>query len=250
MEYRIEICANSAESAANAQTGGAYRVELCTAMPEGGTTPSAGEIMAARRLLSNTRLNVIIRPRGGDFLYSSLELDIMEQDILTARRLGADGVVFGCLDADGGVEMEAMRRLMKAADGMDTTFHRAFDMTADPFRAMEQIIALGCRRILTSGQKPTALEGVPLLKQLVGRADGRIIIMPGCGITPQNIAYIARNTGAHEFHFSGRKSVPSAMRFRRPEVSMGGTVTIDEYKREVTDTNTVIDAIKTLNHVP
>ena len=246
MQYNVEICANSAESAANAQLGGACRVELCAGMPEGGTTPSYGEIWAARRLLNATRLNVIIRPRGGDFMYSPLELDIMEHDISMAKMAGADSVVFGCLDADGHVDMSAMQRLMTAASGISVTFHRAFDMCADPFEALEQIISLGCDRILTSGQQPTAAEGTALLRELVSKAAGRISIMPGCGITPQNIATIARDSGASEFHLSARTTVPSGMKFRNQQVSMGGTVTIDEYSRSITSTETVRAALQQL----
>ncbi len=231
---RIEICANSSESAVRAQEGGAYRVELCAGIPEGGTTPSYGEIVMARKMLSETKLHVIIRPRGGDFLYSKEELEIMLHDVKICRELGADGIVFGCLTADGEIDMEAMRPLMEASEGMNVTFHRAFDMCKDPMRALEQIIELGCTRILTSGQEPTAEAGIPLLKQLVERAAGRIIIMPGCGVRPANIRKIASETGACEFHFSGRKSVESGMKYRNPRVSMGGTVKIEEYERDIT----------------
>ena len=236
MNYRtIEICANSAESAARAQQGGAARVELCAGIPEGGTTPSCGEIMAARRLLTSTRLNVIIRPRGGDFLYSPLEEEIMAHDIDTARQLGADGVVIGCLKADGSIDVEMAARLMKHATGMSVTFHRAFDVCRDPFEAMEQIIGLGIDRILTSGQETTAEQGIPLLRRLVQQAAGRIIIMPGCGVNARNIGKIEAETGATEFHLSARSTVESAMQYRNPRVSMGGTVCIDEYSRPLTD---------------
>lgn len=247
MEKRIEICANSAQSALMAQQGGAYRVELCAGIPEGGTTPSAGEICAARALLKQTRLNVIIRPRGGDFLYSELEREIMIRDIELCKSVGVDGVVFGCLTADGDIDVAAMSRMMKVAEGLDVTFHRAFDVCRNPEDAMEQIISLGCNRILTSGQAPTALEGVELLKKLVDRADGRIIIMPGCGVRPDNIHRIAEATGATEFHFSGRSKYESGMRYRNPSVSMGGTVVVDEYSQEITDPSIVkaaIDALK------
>ena len=233
-EPRIEICANSAESAVQAQEGGAYRVELCAGIPEGGTTPSFGEVMMARKQLTSTKLHVIIRPRGGDFLYTKEEQEIMFADIEACRRLGADGVVFGCLTADGEVDMDAMRPMMEAAKGMNVTFHRAFDMCKDPMLALEQIIELGCTRILTSGQEASAEVGIPLLKQLVERAAGRIIIMPGCGVRPKNIRKIAEETGAGEFHFSGRKSVESGMKYRNPRVSMGGTVKIEEYERDIT----------------
>ena len=243
---RIEICANSAESAARAQEGGAYRVELCAGIPEGGTTPSWGEMVMARKLLSTTRMNVIIRPRGGDFLYSDAELEIMAEDIEAARRVGADGVVFGCLTAKGDVDLRAMRRLMDLTAGMDMTFHRAFDMCRDPHQALEEIIDLGCRRILTSGQQPSALEGVGLIRELVEAARGRLTIMPGCGVRPQNIREIAEKTGAEEFHFSGRSEVESGMGYRNPRVSMGGVVKIEEYRRDVTDPRIVAQAIDAL----
>ena len=241
MEKRIEICANSAQSALMAQKGGAYRVELCAGIPEGGTTPSAGEICVARALLKETRLNVIIRPRGGDFLYSELEQEIMLRDIELCRSIGVDGVVIGCLTADGDVDMQAMKRLMAAADGLDVTFHRAFDMCRNPEKALEDIISLGCNRVLTSGQAPTALAGIDMLEKLVGQADGRIIIMPGCGVRPDNIRRIADATGATEFHSSARSSIDSGMLYRNPAVSMGGTVVVDEYRQDITNPNIVVD---------
>jgi copper homeostasis protein len=235
MRYVIENCANGAESALRAQEGGADRVELCAGIPEGGTTPSAGEIVKARQLLTTTRLNVIIRPRGGDFCYSADELDIMAYDIGMARKAGADGVVFGVLNTDGTVNLEAMRRLMDAARGMNVTFHRAFDVCCNPLETLEQIISLGCDHILTSGQEPTAEKGIALLSQLNERAAGRITIMPGCGVNAGNIAHIASATGCREFHFSGRSEVASAMRYRNPKVSMSGTDGSDEYSRQLTD---------------
>lgn len=232
----IEVCANSVESAVKAQEGGAYRVELCAGIPEGGTTPSYGEIAVARKLLTHTRLHVIIRPRGGDFLYSPLEEEIMAHDIDMATRLGADGVVIGCLKADGSIDTDMAGRLLEhVGKGMSVTFHRAFDMCCDPMEALEQIVGLGIDRILTSGQEATAEQGIPLLRQLVERAAGRIVIMPGCGVNAGNIEKIARETGATEFHLSARSSVGSGMVYRNRRVSMGGTVHIDEYSRDVTD---------------
>ena len=218
--HKFEICANSVASCIAAQKGGANRVELCAGIPEGGTTPSYGMIRNARESIS-IALNVIIRPRGGDFLYSESEIKEMVYDIQVAKELGADGLVFGCLTPDGSVDMKAMKTLMDAAGNTPVTFHRAFDHTCDPFKALEDIISLGCVRILTSGCKPTALEGADLLAQLVERAGERIIIMPGCGIRENNIAEIARLSGAREFHFSARESVESGMIFRNPEVTMG-----------------------------
>ena len=243
---KIEICANSVESAVKAQEGGAYRVELCAGIPEGGTTPSFGDIRMARQLLQNTKLHVIIRPRGGDFLYSPLELEIMLHDIKVARQLGADGVVFGCLTAEGDIDIPAMKMLMNAVGDMSVTFHRAFDMCKNPQEALEQIIALGCSRILTSGQEPNAVKGIPLLKVLVKQADGRIIIMPGCGVNPSNILHIAEETGACEFHFSGRSTYESGMIYRNPKVSMGGTVKIEEYEKDVTNPDIVKAALAEL----
>ena len=218
--YRFEICANSAASCVAAQEGGADRVELCAGIPEGGTTPSYGMIKNARKSI-NIALNVIIRPRGGDFLYTDSEVEEMLYDIAAAKELGADGLVFGCLRPDGSVDMEIMSVLMKAAGDTPVTFHRAFDHSADPFKALEDIIELGCARILTSGCQPTALEGAPLLAKLVEQAGDRIIIMPGCGVKESNIAEIARLSGAREFHFSARESVESGMIFRNPQVAMG-----------------------------
>jgi|AGTN01.2.fsa_nt_gi Uncharacterized protein involved in copper resistance len=239
MFYRLEICANSVASCLEAQKGGAYRVELCAAIPEGGTTPPYGDIALARELL-NIKLNVIIRPRGGDFLYSALEHTIMLKDIEIARRLGVDGIVIGCLTAEGDIDMERNRELIDAAGGMSVTFHRAFDMCRDPFESLEKIISLGCHRILTSGQQQQAEQGIPLLKELIQRANDRIIIMPGSGINMNNIITIARETGAKEFHLSARKPVESSMVYRNPNIKMGGTtVVIEEYEQQVTSSELV-----------
>lgn len=239
MDYRIEICANSVASCLEAQKGGAYRVELCAAIPEGGTTPSYGEMSVARELL-DIKLHVIIRPRGGDFLYSAVEHKIMLKDIEMARQLGVDGVVIGCLTPDGDVDMERNRELIDAAGEMSVTFHRAFDMCRDPFVSLERIIELGCHRILTSGQQQVAEQGIPLLKELVRQAGKRIIIMPGSGINKLNIASIAKETGAKEFHFSARKTMESGMKYRNPNLKMGGaTIVINEYEQQVTDAELV-----------
>lgn len=247
--YKVEICANSAVSAINAQSGGADRVELCAGMPEGGTTPSAGEIAVARQYLVSSRLHVIIRPRGGDFLYSDHERKIMSHDIRVARQAGADGVVFGCLTSQGDVDTVLMRQLIAEADGMSVTFHRAFDVCRDPFQALEEIIDLGCERILTSGRRQTALQGIPFLKELVDRAAGRIVIMPGSGITPDNIIRLATETGATEFHLSARTMRDSDMMYRNPDISMGGQIFVDEYRIPQTDVSVVSRAVRALNSV-
>ena len=204
-EFLFEICANGVESCIAAQDGGADRVELCSSIPEGGCTPSYGEIKQARKVLGPTRLHVIIRPRGGDFVYSPLEVERMSDDIAVARELGADGVVFGCLTAEGDVDKEVCAKLMKAAEGMSVTFHRAFDCCRDPGQALEDIVELGFNRILTSGQQPTAESGIDLLKELNDRAAGRVALIAGCGVNEDNIARICEATGVHEFHFSARE---------------------------------------------
>lgn len=244
--YQFEVCANSVESCLAAQAGGADRVELCAGIPEGGTTPSYGDIATARELLMHTRLHVIIRPRGGDFLYTPVEQRIMLKDIENARRLGADGVVFGCLTPEGDIDIALMKQLLEAAQGMSVTFHRAFDVCRQPKQALETLIQLGCHRILTSGAQPTAEQGIPLLKELQAQADGRIILLAGCGVNENNIARIASETGIREFHFSAREQLTSGMQFRNEAVSMGGTVCIDEYSRPVTTAERVRKTIGAL----
>ncbi|TWV09829.1 copper homeostasis protein CutC [Bacteroidaceae bacterium HV4-6-C5C] len=242
----IEVCANSVESALYAQQAGAYRVELCAGMPEGGTTPSWGEIRMARQLLTETKLHVIIRPRGGDFLYSPLEQEIMLHDIETVRSLGGDGIVIGCLTSEGDIDLCFLKKMVEAAQELNITFHRAFDMCRNPQEALEEIAKAGCQRILTSGQANTAEQGIPMLKELVAQAGERIIIMPGCGINAQNIRKIASETNAREFHLSGRSATPSNMRYRNTNVTMGGVVKVEEYSRDITDINKVKEAIKQL----
>lgn len=244
----IEVCANSAASCVTAEQGGAARVELCAGIPEGGTTPSYGEMVTARRAIG-IQMNVIIRPRGGDFLYTPAEMQAMLLDIEAAKAAGADGVVFGCLRADGTIDIERNRQLKEAAGNLSTTFHRAFDVCRDPFTALEEIIALGFDRILTSGQEASAPQGTALLAELVRRADGRIIIMPGCGVNEHNVAELARATGAQEFHMSARHRVESGMVYRNERVSMGGTVTVEEFARDLTDPQRVARSIEALRHV-
>lgn len=245
-EFLVEICSNSVESCLAAQEGGADCVELCAGIPEGGTTPSYGEMITARDLLTDTRLNIIIRPRGGDFLYSPLEIKIMLEDIEMARVIGANGVVFGCLTPDGDIDVPTMRKLMDTSEGLSVTFHRAFDVCRDPRKALEQLIELGCDRILTSGQQPNAEAGIPLLKELNKQAAQRIILLAGCGINETNIRRIAMETGIGEFHFSARERIKSEMQYRNEAVSMGGTVLINEYERDVTTAQRVKETIRRL----
>jgi len=247
-DYLLEICANSVKSCIEAQKGGAYRVELCAGIPEGGTTPSYGDIVLARELLK-IKLNVIIRPRGGDFLYNDLEHKIMLKDIENAGRLGVDGVVIGCLNPEGDIDMKRNKELIDAAGDMSITFHRAFDMCRDPYDALEKIIDLGCDRILTSGQQPKAVEGINLLKELVERAGDRIIIMPGSGVNADNILHLARETGAIEFHLSAREPIESGMLYRNPNLKMGGTsIVINEFEELVTSSEKVRNTIQALKN--
>ena len=240
----LEICAGSVESAIAARDGGAKRIELCAALEVGGVTPSAGVIAEARKVVGII-LNVIIRPRGGDFLYNEYEVACMEEDIRTCKQLGVDGIVIGALTAEGDIDTDVCRRLISAADGMSITFHRAFDMCRNAKKALEELIALGCHRVLTSGQAPTAVAGITMLKELNEQAAGRIIIMPGCGVNSTNAGEIIKATGATEIHASARKNVGSGMIFRHSGVSMGNP-DCDEYARKETDLEEVkkiVDAI-------
>ena len=208
--YQLEICANSVLSAVTAQEGGADRVELCQNLDVGGTTPSLGQVWLARAGLS-IGVHVLIRPRGGDFLYSDLEFLEMKSDIMFCREAKCDGVVIGMLLADGRVDTVRMAELIELARPMQVTFHRAFDRCRDPFEALEAIIDLGCDRLLTSGMKNTAAEGAETIAQLVKQANGRIEVMPGAGINEENILQIAASTGASSFHTSAKEEVGSAM---------------------------------------
>ena len=248
MKYLFEVCANSVESCIAAQKGGAHRVELCSGILEGGTTPSYGEIITAREQL-HIKLHVIIRPRGGDFLYTETEIQIMEKDIRMCRKAGVDGVVLGCLTSDGEIDTITTKRLINAAEGMSVTFHRAFDQCWDPAQALDQLIALGCHRILTSGQQPTAEQGLPLLKKLVKRAGNRIIILPGSGINEININHIAHETSATEFHFSARERRNSNMSYQCTSVPMNATTAPNQYQQDVTTEKRVKNTIAALkNH--
>lgn len=212
MKYILEVIAFNISACAAAERAGAQRMELCDNPMEGGTTPSAGMIKQARASTS-LLLYPIIRPRGGDFLYSDEEFRIMLDDVRLCKQLGADGVVIGILKGDGSVDVERTTALVEAAYPLGVTFHRAFDRVHDPIRALEDIIHSGCERILTSGLYPTVNEGADMLASLVKQADERIIIMPGSGLRASNLRDIALKTGAHEFHSSARSSIPSAMAY-------------------------------------
>ena len=234
----IEACVDSVESAVAAENGGAQRIELCAALLEGGLTPSAGAIALARKKLG-IGLHVIIRPRGGDFLYTGGEYTVMLRDIDAASQADADGVVVGVLDANAQVDEARTRELVERARPMSVTFHRAFDMTRDPLAALETLVDIGVDRILTSGQEESAMAGLELLRDLVKRAGDRITIMPAGNIHENNVEKIAKETGAKELHVTGFTDVDSGMKFRNPRVYMGGLLRPPEYTRSVTDAGTI-----------
>ena len=217
----LEGCVDCHASAVTAGRAGADRLELCANLAIGGTTPSPALFRQVRRDCA-VKINVLIRPRFGDFLYSDAELDEMREEIEAFRDLGANGVVTGVLTPEGEVDERRMRRLADSAGGMDITLHRAFDMTRDPFAALEAAVRLGCRTILTSGQARNALEGAELLGELVRRAAGRIEIMAGCGVRKENIRAIHQRAGIRAFHTTGGGApLDSGMLYRKPGVSMG-----------------------------
>ena len=227
----VEICVDSVESAVAAEQGGAHRVELCGSLIEGGITPSAGLIAMVRSRIS-IPLHVLVRPRGGDFCYSADELDVMRQDILTARNMGANGVVIGMLREDGSVDGELTRRLVELARPMSVTFHRAIDMSKDMSQSLEDVIAAGAERVLTSGGNKTAIAGAETIRALVSQAGGRIAVMAGSGINRSNLCELIAKTGVREIHASLRTTVPSRMHHRNERVSMG-TIAGLEYERRV-----------------
>lgn len=244
---KLEICAYDIGSAIIAQQAGAHRVELCASPAGGGVTPSLGSVKMARQLLS-IGLFVMIRPREGDFYYSDIEFQTLLSDIEAAKQAGANGVVSGVLCTDGNVDVERTKILVDAAGPMEFTFHRAFDMTPDPFRALEDIIETGANRVLTSGQKPKAIIGAELIAGLVEKAGKRIAIMAGSGINPDNLLQILVSTKVNEVHLSARKSYPSSMQYQPQGLSMGAPDT-SEFDLVRADSDTIkamMDLLKSL----
>ncbi|KAI9359275.1 CutC family protein [Zopfochytrium polystomum] len=269
----LEVCLETVESAVTAEQNGALRVELCANLTEGGTTPSIGTIKRCKSLV-NIPIMVMIRPRGGDFVYTDEEIEIMKLDIEAAKDIGVAGVVFGLLNPDGSIDVEKTRmfvsgdfqqprfrysprsvtqpadnpacRLVKLASPLQVTFHRAFDVCRDPEQAMEDIISVGgIQRILTSGQDSGALEGLELLTALVAKAKGRIILLPGGGVTPRNLKRIIAATGVKEVHMALMKTTESPMVFRNPNVFMG-LPGLPEYSRVETDGDAVQKVVQIL----
>lgn len=213
MIFKLEVIGFNIESCKIAQSAGAHRIELCDNPGDGGTTPSYGFIKAARKNLQ-IDLFPIIRPRGGDFLFTDAELEVMKADVKICKDLGCDGVVIGMLNADGTVNKQRCSKLVELAYPLGVTFHRAFDRVVDAAQALEDIIEIGCERILTSGLQPTALAGAEKIVSLIKQADERIIIMPGSGVRSNNILELVKKTGATEFHSSARMNIESSMNYK------------------------------------
>lgn len=242
MNYKLEICANSAQSVINAEKGGAHRVELCANLWEAGTTPSTAEIKLAL-IHTSIEIFVLIRPRGADFVYSELEFEIMKEDIRIAKQLGVHGIVSGVLLADGSVDVGRTKELVELTAPLPFTFHRAFDVVNDSSRALEDVISCGAHRILTSGYCSTAIEGKNQLKKIQESAKGRIVVMPGGGITPENIIDLANETGCREFHASGKMLIASRSKYKSP-INLNGSKDIPEHKIFVSDSS-IISQLKT-----
>lgn len=233
MDYQLEVIGFTIDACLKAQEAGAHRIELCDNPGEGGTTPSYGFIQQARQKIS-VELYPIIRPRGGDFLYNDIEFEIMKADVLTCKQLGCDGIVTGILNADGSIDKERNSILAALAYPMGASFHRAFDRVNDAGKALEDIIACGFERILTSGLAPTAEAGAATIAGLVQQADHRISIMPGSGVRAANLQTLINITVATEFHTSARTNVPSEMQYNNPamdEALETVSVNVEEIKQ-------------------
>ena len=230
---KFELCAYSVDACRVAARLGVDRVELCASPAEGGVTPSLATIERVAAI-PNLDLSVMIRPRGGDFLYSDEEFQTMLQDIAYARKAGATGVVFGILTADGKVDVERTRALVEASEGMETTFHRAVDMTEDYTQAVEDVIATGCTRILTSGGYDKAIDGIDNIRRAVELSRGRIEIMAGSGVVAKNAEEL-KGAGVDALHFSAKKMVVGGMEYRNPRISMGGSSAVDEFALRIVD---------------
>lgn len=225
----LEICCYSVESAMHAEQSGADRVELCDNYPEGGTTPSYGAIQLALKRLT-IPVNVMVRPRGGDFLYTEAEYEIMKKDVSAIRKLGANGVVVGFLKPDGEIDPDRTREIVGLARPLEVTFHRAFDMCRNPLSALVRLKETGIARILTSGARNTVMEGIELLAELVEKAGDEISVMPGCGVNDKTLGELLKRTGAGEYHSAAQTFEESRMKYHNPHVTMGGVEGVDEYR--------------------
>lgn len=245
--YILEACVDSVESALAAAQGGATRLELCSNLIIGGTTPSPWLFKEIRKH-TDIRIHALIRPRFGDFCYTDPEFAIIKQAVADFRELGAEGVVFGILKPDGTLNMEQMKELMDAAGDMSVTLHRAFDVCADPYRALDQAVELGIDTILTSGQKNVCIEGAELLRELVEKSGDRITIQVGSGVSAEVIRQMYPLTHARAYHMSGKVTLDSAMEYRREGVNMG-LPTLSEFEVWRTDPEKIREAIKVLEEL-
>lgn len=245
MNYKfVEVCVDRVQSAINAEEAGASRLELCSNLIEGGTTPNVGILKMIKRYV-NIPVNCMIRPRGGDFLYSTMEFETMMEDINLLKINGADGFVFGILKTDGSVDADRCSQLINLAQPLPSTFHRAFDMTIDWKNALETIIKLGFTHILTSGCSNSVIDGLNTIKEMVDFSDGRIIIMPGCGITEKNIKQLFV-TGAKEFHGTFRSDILSEMKFIPEYISIGSHQHLSEFSYKIADKVKICEVVKQL----
>lgn len=241
-----EVVVFSVEGAIAAQVGGADRVELCENVHDGGTTPSYGTIVQARKNLS-IKLHVMIRPRSGDFLYSGIEFETMKSDIEQCKLLGVDGVVFGILNTDAEVDKSRCKQLVELAKPMTSNFHRAFDRTKNTLQALEDVIECGFARILTSGQKPTAIAGLDLINELNRLTENRIVIMPGGGVREDNVLDIIKQSGVSEIHTSARNIIYSKMKYRKNPLAMGANLKLKEFEILGTDEVVIKQLIGKIN---
>lgn len=241
---KFEIVVEGVAGAITAERTGADRVELVSALVDGGLTPTVGTV--ERTLDATSRVDVfpIIRPRGGDFVFDEHEVAAMERDIGVLRTIGVPGVVIGALTPEGRIDRPVVERLIAAAKGAEVTFHRAFDVTADPHAALEELVELGVARVLTSGQEATAAEGIPLIADLVRRAAGRITVMPGGGVREENAAGIVAATGVTELHFSALDTVPGPATFHNPRVTMGGGTVPPASERRVNSAEKIVRTMR------
>ena len=245
-KYILECCVDSVESAINAKSGGASRIELCSNLIIGGTTPDLALVREIRRH-TDIRIHALIRPRFGDFYYTEHEMEIMKSQIRALKEVGVEGVVIGVLDTDGNLDVRKMKELLQEASSLSVTLHRAFDMCRDPYEALEQAIELGIDTILTSGQKQSAWEGRELLGELIEKANGRIDIMAGAGVGAAVIEKLIPVTKGTSYHMSGKITLDSPMKYRKEGVSMG-LPSLSEYEIWQTSESAVIEAVEVLKH--
>ena len=234
MRKVIEVCLDSVESIMAAEKGGADRVELCSDLFEGGLSPSIGMVRVAKRL-THIPINAMVRPRGGDFCYSDVEFEVMCAEVEAFKAEGVNAIVFGILTPDGDVDMDRSRRIVELARPLEVTFHRAFDMTRDLSKSLEDLVSLGIERVLTSGGEASVAEGADTLKALVEQAGDRIVVMPGCGIKERNFRKLDSIIGAREYHMSLNGSHDSRMRFHPEHIYMGGMLRQSEFTLSCTD---------------